>query len=84
MDHSSPPKSNTGNLGLSYMSLLDSINKNASNQYTYIRVYAALSCGDIFICVGLLYLTKLRCTPRPLCFPLHSKHMKIPYDTEAH
>lgn len=29
-------------------------------------------------------LTKLRCTPKPRCFPLHSKHMKMPYDTEAH
>jgi hypothetical protein len=28
--------------------------------------------------------TKLRCTPSPRCFPLHSRHMKHPYETEAH
>ncbi len=33
---------------------------------------------------GLLYLTKLRCTPSPRCLPLHSRHMNIPYDTDAH
>ena len=32
----------------------------------------------------MLYLTKLRCTPNPRCFPLHSKHMKMPYETDAH
>ena len=31
-----------------------------------------------------MYLTKLRCTPKPRCLPLHSRHMNIPYDTEAH
>lgn len=24
------------------------------------------------------HLTKLMCTPRPLCLPLHSRHMKVP------
>ena len=24
------------------------------------------------------------CTPRPRCFPEHSRHMKQPYDTDAH
>ena len=33
---------------------------------------------------SLVYLTKLRCTPKPRCLPLHSRHMNIPYDTEAH
>jgi len=28
--------------------------------------------------------TKLMCTPRPRWRPEHSRHMKIPYDTEAH
>jgi hypothetical protein len=30
------------------------------------------------------HLTKLMCTPRPRCLPLHSRHMKVPYDTVAH
>ena len=28
--------------------------------------------------------TKLMWTPRPRCTPLHSRHMKMPYDTDAH
>ena len=30
------------------------------------------------------YLTKLRCTPSPRCLPLHSRHMNVPYETDAH
>lgn len=33
---------------------------------------------------AVAYRTKLMCTPRPLCLPLHSRHMKTPYDTLAH
>mmetsp|Transcript_31005 Transcript_31005/g.118913 ORF Transcript_31005/g.118913 Transcript_31005/m.118913 type:complete len:281 (+) Transcript_31005:2100-2942(+) len=29
-------------------------------------------------------LTKDKCTPSPLCFPEHSKHIKVPYVTVAH
>ena len=29
-------------------------------------------------------LTKEMWTPSPRCFPEHSRHMKIPYETEAH
>jgi len=28
--------------------------------------------------------TKLMCTPRARCRPLHSKHINIPNETEAH
>ena len=34
--------------------------------------------------VLVAHRTKLMCTPRPLCLPLHSRHMKTPYDTLAH
>ena len=28
--------------------------------------------------------TKEMCTPSPRCLPEHSRHMKMPYDTDAH
>ena len=31
-----------------------------------------------------IYLTKLICTPRPRWAPEHSRHKKMPYETEAH
>lgn len=34
--------------------------------------------------VRVPHRTKLRCTPKPRCLPLHSRHMNMPYDTEAH
>ena len=30
------------------------------------------------------HLTKEMCTPNPRCLPLHSRHMKVPYETVAH
>ena len=35
-------------------------------------------------CMQYTHLTKEMCTPRPLCLPLHSRHMKMPYETLAH
>jgi hypothetical protein len=29
-------------------------------------------------------LTKLMWTPSPRCTPLHSRHRKMPYETDAH
>ena len=34
--------------------------------------------------VSRRHLTKEMCTPSPRCLPLHSRHMKVPYETVAH
>lgn len=50
MDHSSPPKSNTGNLGLSYMSLLDSIDKRIQPIHLCQSVCCSIVWGHLYMC----------------------------------
>jgi len=38
----------------------------------------------IYIYIKLIYLIKVRCTPKPLCTAEQSMHKNIPYVTDAH
>lgn len=49
-----------------------------------LSMHACSACAAGQLLSARPHLTNEMCTPSPLCLPLHSRHMKMPYDTLAH